>query len=353
MTKNHSSPPRRYNSGFTLIELMVAITIGLFLSAVVGGVFVSSKDAFNYQDAMSRLQENARFAMERISRDVRMAGYRGCGDLSKVANTVNNGSTSWWLNFTTPVMGYDNLSASQTLFPSAIAGSDAIVLLGVDSNDELSVISHNPVSAQIKTTQHGIQPGAILVITDCSQTSVFQMSGPTNSNANAELVVHNTGNSTSPGNCNKQLGASCPTVKEYTFKPGASLMQMYANSYYVRASATTNNGNALWSCSIIDQTNGTAQCSELINGVENMQIEYGVDTDSDTSANAYLAAGSVTDWTKVVSVRISLLMSTPPSAGNLSSKFQTYSYNGNEETASDRRVRHSYSSVINLRNRTK
>lgn len=353
MTKNRSSSPHRYNSGFTLIELMVAITIGLFLSAVVGGVFVSSKDAFNYQDAMSRLQENARFAMERISRDVRMAGYRGCGDLSKVANTVNNGSTSWWLNFTTPVMGYNNLSASQTQFPSAIAGSDAIVLLGVDGSDELSVISHNPVAATIQTTQHSIQPGAILIITDCSQTSVFQVSGPSNINFNATNVNHNTGNTITPGNCNKELGASCPTAKQYTFKPGASLLQMYANAYYVRASATANNGNALWACSITDQTNGAAQCGELINGVENMQIEYGVDTDSNSSANAYLAAGSVTNWNQVVSVRISLLMSTPPSAGNLSSKFQTYSYNGSSVTASDRRVRHSYSSVINLRNRTK
>lgn len=344
---------RRLNIGFTLIELMVAITIGLFLSAVVGGVFISSKENFNYQDAMSRLQENARFAMERISRDIRMAGYKGCGDLSKVSNTINNGSTSWWLNLTTPVMGYDNLSAPQTQFPSAIAGSDAIVLLGVDSNDELSVISHNPVAATMQTTQHSIQPGAILVISDCSQTTVFQMSGPTNANANATNVNHNTGNSITPGNCNKELGASCPTAKAYTFKPGASLLQMYANSYFVRASATANNGNALWTCSITDQTNGAAQCSELINGVENMQIEYGVDTDSDTSANAYLAAGSVSDWTKVVSVRISLLMSTPPSAGNLSSKFQTYSYNGSSVTASDRRVRHPYTSVISLRNRTK
>lgn len=344
---------RRYNTGFTMIELMVSIAIGLFLSAVIGGVYVSSKDSFNYQDAMSRLQENARFAMERMARDVRMAGYNGCGDLSKVANTVNNGSSSWWLNFTTPVMGYDALSSSQTQFPGAIAGTDAIVLLGVASDNELSVISHNPVAATIQTTQHSIQPGAILVITDCSQTSIFQMSGPTNTNANATNVNHATGNSVSPGNCNKQLGASCPTVKAYTFKPGSSLLQMYANAYYIAASGITGNGNALWTCSLAGQTGGTTLCSELINGVENMQIEYGVDTDGDTSANAYLTAGSVTDWTKVVSVRISLLMSTPPSAGNLSSKKQTYSYNGSSVTATDRRVRHPYTSVINVRNRTK
>lgn len=217
--KNHSL--RHANAGFTLIELLVSIAIGLFLVTVVGGVYLSSKDSFNYQDAMSRLQENSRFAMERMARDIRMAGYNGCGNLSKVANTVNGGSTNWWLNFLAPVVGYDNLSASQTQFPGAVVGTDAIVLLGVGQG-ELSVISHNAPAATIQTTMHSIQPGAILLLTDCSQTSIFQMSGPTNNNSNATNVNHNTGNAVNPGNCNKQLGASCPTAKAYTFRPGSS-----------------------------------------------------------------------------------------------------------------------------------
>ena len=79
---------RRASTGFTLVELLVSVAIGLFLVAVVGGVYLSSKGSFNYQDAMSRLQENSRFAMERMARDIRMAGYNGCGNLSKVANTA-------------------------------------------------------------------------------------------------------------------------------------------------------------------------------------------------------------------------------------------------------------------------
>ena len=344
---------RRANTGFTLVELLVSIALGLFLVAVVGGVYLSSKDSFNYQDAMSRLQENFRFAMERMARDIRMAGYNGCGNLTKVANTVNGGSSNWWLNFLAPVVGYDNLSASQTQFPGAVAGTDAIVLLGVGEG-ELSVISHNASAATIQTTQHSIQPGAILLLTDCSQTSVFQMSGPTNTNANATNVNHNTGNAVSPGNCNKQLGASCPTQKPYTFRPGSSLLQMYANGYYVAPSATANNGNSLWVCSITGQTGGTAPCTEFVNGVEDMQIQYGVDTDGDTSANQYVTANNVGDWSQVVSVRVSLLMATPPSAGSLSSKgSQTYAYNGTNITATDRRVRHVYSSTVNVRNRTK
>lgn len=361
---------RRANTGFTLVELLVSVAIGLFLVAVVGGVYLSSKNSFNYQDAMSRLQENARFAMERMARDIRMAGYNGCGNLSKVANTVNGGSTNWWLNFSAPVVGYD-LSASQTPFPGAV-GTDAIVLLGVGA-DELTVKSHVAASATIHTTTHAIQPGAILVMTDCSQTSVFQMSGPTNTNANQQIVNHNTGTG-SPGNCTKYLGASCPTAKSYTFRPGSSLLQMYANGYFVAPScpptnpscstppsASASDGNALWVCSITGQTGGTAACSELVHGVEDMLIEYGLDTDGDTSADRYAIFSSVGgNWNQVVSVRISLVMATPPSAGPLSARDQqpyTRTYNGVTTVITpspgDRRVRHVYSSTVNVRNRTK
>ena len=79
----------------------------------------------------------------------------------------------------------------------------------------------------------------------------------------------------------------------------------------------------------------------------------GVDTDGDQSADQYVDASAVASWGQVVSVRVSLLMATPPSAGPLSSTAQTYTYNGTSSTATDRRVRHVYSSTVNVRNRTK
>jgi len=348
----------RRNSGLTLVELMVAIAISLLLTVAIGGVFLSSKSSFRYQDAMSRVQENARFAMEKLSRDIRMAGFNGCGSLSTVANTVIGGTGSLWLDLTTPVMGYEGgVSAFPTEFSGAVAGTDAIILKGVDPSTEFAVISHNAAAAQIDTTVNTIQAGEILIITDCSQTSIFQMTGPTS--ASKTNVVHNTGTGT-PGNCTKYLGASCPaSPTTYTFKPGASLLRMYANGYYIKPSATQINGvsvgNSLWMRSITGQTTGAPAPAdvELINGVENMQIEYGVDTDADSSANKYVKADSITaaDW--VVSVKVSLLLATPATDNNLSSKSQTYTYNGVTTTATDRRVRHVYTSVINLRNRTK
>lgn len=61
--------------GFSLVELMVAIAIGLFLVAVVAVLFVSAKTTYLAQDANSRLQENARYATELFGRQIRSAGY--------------------------------------------------------------------------------------------------------------------------------------------------------------------------------------------------------------------------------------------------------------------------------------
>lgn len=348
----------RRNSGFTLVELMVAIAISLLLTAAIGGVFLSSKSSFRYQDALSRVQENARFAMEKISRDIRMAGYNGCGSISAVANVVTGGTGSLWLDLTTPVMGYEGgVSTFPTEFSGAVAGTDAIILKGVDPSTELAVKNHNATSAQIDTNTHTIPAGEILIITDCSHTAIFQMTGP--SSASKTNVVHNTGTGT-PGNCTKNLRASCPgSSTPYTFNPGASLLRMYANGYYIKPSATQVNGvsvgNSLWMRFITGRTTGVPGDVELINGVEDMQIEYGVDTDADLSANKYVKADAITttDWAKVVSVKVSLLLATPATDNNLSSKSQTYTYNGVTTTATDRRVRHVYTSIINLRNRTK
>lgn len=62
--------------GFTLVEVMVAIAIGLFLTAVIANLFVNSRSAYNTTDEISRLQENMRFAYQLLTRTVHLAGYR-------------------------------------------------------------------------------------------------------------------------------------------------------------------------------------------------------------------------------------------------------------------------------------
>lgn len=61
--------------GFSLIELMVAITVGLILIAIIAQIYLSSKQTYRSQDDLSRMQEEGRYAIEMLSRYARLAGY--------------------------------------------------------------------------------------------------------------------------------------------------------------------------------------------------------------------------------------------------------------------------------------
>ena len=343
---------RAREAGLSLVELMVAMTIGLIITGMVGTVFISSKQSLRYQEATGRLQENARFAFDVMSYAVRNAGYLPCGPVSstvKYANVVNDWSTSWWLDLSSPLVGYDG---EESTFPSDFddldiaADSDALITVGVDAANETSVTGHNAVSAQLDTATHSIPAGAILAVSDCAQTTVFQMTGP--NNANPTHIVHNTGTG-EPGNCTKLLGASCgKTAVAYTFRDGSTVMRLQSHAFYV-APSQTGTGRSLWSLALNDS--GSPSAVELIEDVEDMQLEYGEDTGTDGTPNRYVTADSVTNWDNVIAVRISLLLSTRED--NLTSVPQTYRYNGEDITATDRRLRRSYSSVVTLRNRSK
>jgi type IV pilus assembly protein PilW len=75
---NITKLPRRFqrNSGFTLVELMVAITIALLLTLVIGQVFLGNRKTFATQDQASRVQENGRYGAEVLNRTIREAGYQ-------------------------------------------------------------------------------------------------------------------------------------------------------------------------------------------------------------------------------------------------------------------------------------
>ena len=91
--------------GFSLIELMVSITIGLILLAGVLSIFFSSRVTFSTNERTARLQENGRVALDLVTHDIRSAGYQGCARGVPVNNTLV-GPTSATCNYIFPVQGY-------------------------------------------------------------------------------------------------------------------------------------------------------------------------------------------------------------------------------------------------------
>ena len=326
--------------GLTLVEIMVAMTIGLVLLGGVITILVSSQQTYRVNEALARIQENARFAFQILSRDIRMAGYMGCvGEGTVPVNTLNNSAAYLW-NFGQPIQGFEAAGsgwtpALPTEITSPLGGHDILIIRGVDGPGT-RVLSHPggtpPGSADLKLTAgSGLQIGDIVLVTDCLAAAVFQVTN-TNTSAGQDNVVHNTGEDT-PGNATKNLGQSFE---------GGEIIRISTRSYYVR---TNPNGTpALY------WRRGNEVAEELVEGVEDMQIDYGVDTDGDRATDVYQTADLVVDWESVVSVRINLLMQS--TEDNIASQPQTYTFNDTTTTPADRRLRKTYSTVVALRNRT-
>ncbi|HWP19434.1 MAG TPA: PilW family protein [Burkholderiaceae bacterium] len=297
--------------GLTLVELMVAVVLGLLILGGVISIFISNRQAFRTTEQLARTQENARTAFELMARSIREAGGSPCGRNLPTANVLNNSATAWWANWGDGLRGYGGAEAFPVKnFGSApgdrASGTDALVLLYGDSNTSNAIVTHNPTSAEFKVgaATHGVNDGDVLLVCDYKQAAVFQA---TNSSASNVTIVHNTGNSQSPGNCTKGLGLPvvCSALgTEYEFK-GGQLMKLSAEAWYIgnfrRADGRT--GRSLFRARL--GTSATVVVEEIVEGVEDMEIAYLVNTGTGLATD-YVDAASVTDWKSVVSVRLTL-----------------------------------------------
>jgi type IV pilus assembly protein PilW len=346
--------------GLSLIELMIAITLGLILMAGVLQVFLSSKTVYTTQQALSRIQETGRLAIDFLARDIRMAGYMGCASRSsemKITNTLNN-STQYQYDFETSIRGYTAaaLPTGHNLSPVPTANTDLFVLRGAYGSGVQ--VSQNNNGAQVfvsdlgqeagacadgSTRYSGICAGDILVLTDCTKARIFQATHI--GAASSEVNLRHDGSGATPGNALTSWGGASAADDE-VFKPGAELLTTSTITYFI---ATGTSGRpSLW-----QNLNGNNL--ELLEGVEDMSVRYGLDNDGDYVPESYLAAGSIAaaKWPQVVALRIELLVSSIDDG--VLPEIQTYSFEGADDVSpnpADRRLRQVFTSTVGIRSRS-
>jgi len=350
----------RHQRGVSLVEIMIAITVGLVLTAGVIQVFVSNKQIYRVQEALARLQENGRFAVDFLTRDLRGAGFVGCaGNTTPIVNTLNNATSLLW-NFASPMQGFEATGMSawnpalDGSIVSALGGRDVITVRR-SVGDAVPVIGQAPgaapgsnpitVAAAVACpsvppnplcdfdTPTNPPPNPIAMISDCINAAVFQVTNPDPSSGTINHIVGGT-----PGNATDALG------KDFT--NAADIVRMSTLTYYIRSGVLGR--PSLW------RQDGVNLAQELVEGVEDMQILYGVDTDVDRVPNQYLQANAVTDFNNVVSVRVDLLLQSIDD--NLTNAPPRYTYNGvtcpgGVGCPTDRRYRQVFGATIGLRNK--
>ena len=359
--------------GFTLVELMIAITLGLVLVAGVAYTYLGNRATYRQQDNLARIQEGARYAFEALDFDIRMTGFTGC-TASTTANVLSPTTAVDGNLFTQPLTGYQE---DVSTFPTTIAATrlrgDAISVLRANTDREYLVTgspAHNPASAQFQlTAPHDLMQGEILVVTDCMHASIFQMTN-VNMNGAPPTVNHNQGNSTAPGNCTGGFGLTAGGVPNcgsvlgvpYTYVANSRVLRLSGNTYFVGTNAAGQ--PALFRQRLTQGGgNATTVAEELVEGVEDMQISYGVDRSptADGVVDIYLTANGVTAvatpgatdadrWRRVLSVKIELLMRS--TENNVTTAPQPYTFNSvANPNPGDRRLRKVFTTTVAIRNR--
>ncbi len=313
--------------GFSMIELMVALVLGLLLTSAVLQTFLGAKKSFEFQEEFSRIQETGRFAIDMVAKDIRSADFWGCRTKTKLSKNINN-----MLNG-----GQDSLPDREAISAAegSVSGSthapDKLILTTAFSSGAIldSIPSTNAATFKVKKN-HSIEVGSIIFVGDCTEGDVFQVTNITDSGG-FDNIIHNTGPSgVSPGNASKGL-SSAYSVEE------VQILGATSTAYSIGTGA--GGEPAL-------MKNGV----ELVEGVENLQLLYGVRRANGT---VFVPADQVdaSNWGDVISVHVSLLVRSL--RDNLVASSQTLDFNGVSFAApgGDRRLRKVFTSTVAIRNR--
>ncbi len=353
----------RTQLGVTLVEVMVSMAIGLLLVAGMIGLYISQSQGSRQSLAFSRMQENARYAFELIGRDLRMVGDTGCYRKTIVNTYVNeltaSGTEIPWYGAvdTLPLIGYEDAATTAPTtnsLRSKVLRGDALAVLRADDETPNIISTYTQSSGVFTlTATPNLSADDIVVATDCQTAVVGRVDSVAGQNV--------TTTATTANDATASLAAN------------SHLYALSGHLYYIR-----NNAAGIPSLYRQDFDNGSTAGVELVEGVEDMQIMYGVDTtgiddtDGDGSVDTYVTADQVTatapgssdanKWSnRVLSVRVDLLIRSVEN--NIATNAQSFPaaywpfstptvvVSGGNAVAQDRRLRKQFTATFTLRGR--
>lgn len=337
--------------GLSLVELMIAVTLGIVLMTGVVNMFLSSKVVFTTQQGMSRIQETGRLAIDFLSRDIRMAAYYGCyrpvsGNIGADLQNKNLVISGLHGNFGEGVRGYDSIASlpggkndvgSALTLLSADKTANVIVVRAANevgfpisaANDPTRVFAYSP-NALVDGCADGLCPNAAAVISDCFKARVFRVNSVSLSGTTLTIEHADTwGGGTNP-------------LENFTT---GELLPMNTTTYFLAQGAS--GAPSLW------QKSNDESALELLEGVEHMRITYATSNDPDDYRLASALAAS--DWPNVFSVRLELVVRSIEN--NVLEEAQPYTFAGAEVIPAaaagipDRYLRQVFTSTIGIRSR--
>jgi type IV pilus assembly protein PilW len=351
--------------GFSLVELMVAITLAMIVTAGVISVFVGSRSAFLATSGTAALTDSGRFALNFLSSSVRSAGYMACTTAQNMQGILNAGATPLPFSFNEALGGFEAVGtapaaaftvATPPVTPDAstgdwVSGLDTAVAGQAVKNSDILVVRSTLANAQsvyvsaitdgssnfTVNTQGPLANGQMAVISDCAKGVVFQINGVGAPTPNV-VITHNAGGG-APGNTT--------AVFPVSFSAGAEVTPVDTRVYYIGKGADGDGALFVYDLN----ATGTFTANELVPDIEAMQILYGLDTNNTQIVSEYVTADLVPDFNTVMSVKIALLAASAPGSAHQPGVAPTYNLLGTVVTAPiDSRERQVFEETIAVRN---
>jgi type IV pilus assembly protein PilW len=327
-------------------------------------VFVGSKQSADFNTALSGLQESARFAMNSMVSDARMAGHQGCVDINSAAATVRADSAPTDDYFASAVSSSFVTSATNwtpdppigftlpTGVGAPIAGTHTLSLqFGSPETHTLQPMANVGAPIVLDQDDTGLTVGDLALISNCQVADIFEITG-----ANAATLQHGANKNGNDNRLSAPFGAAGPLNR-------ARIMRFEANIYYIGDTGRTDpEGNSITALyrQSLPYTNPPI---EMVEGVSNMKIKLGF---RDPDVGPDLTFVEPDDATGVAgqieAVQIGFLMQSFEEVMQDDDTRTFYlagekleSTGGTPDIAiqyqSDRRLRLAYNSTVSIRNR--
>lgn len=359
--KANTLRPGAFAHGFTLVELMVGMTVGLFVALAAISVFVSTRTLQTVSTADTRMNENARLALDILHVDLRNAGFQGCHQRDALVDNLLTDSSNLFLGSATnpSVSGVYAVRGTGSAFSPALNAVLAAQVPPPDPNSDvlsirvpvepLSLGLSTPMTTSVGTPDVGantpgntFQSGDVALIANCKAGTIFQVTSA--APAATGLLAHATGGAFDPGNA----GADLKNV----YRGDSAVYRLQTRHYYVAPSVARPGTNSLWRYTF---PSPAPRAQEVVAGIDRMVISFGLDTgvanDRDLTVNRYVTANALTSvqWESVLAARIQLLSTTVRDGVTLTP--QAASFAGSTVAATDRRKRSEVTEVVTLRSR--
>lgn len=350
--------------GLSLVELMVSVAISAAVLSSLVYVYVGSRGAYRNNEALARVQETGRFALEWMSRDLRQAGYMGClsrgASITYYSNPAPTILPGVGLQPVIGVYGYED--GDGFVNPGTIARlrGDVLLVAGLDGRTVTPIAadtSGNAVSIIDNCGQIAVND--VIVVSDCNQAVAVTVTARANNRCGAgsgpTVLTHGAAKNASPVTGTDQLDRVFrASDRAFVARLAGGGAGTPTTGYFI--------GNNRAGRPSLYRFVGASTAEEVVENIEDLDVLYGVDTNGDGAVDVYQTAADVTaadQWPNVLSVRISVIAASAEPVDRPGAETQTLYFRDTDgdtvvdaQTApNDRRLRQVFTTTVALRNR--